>query len=158
MGTNTQVLPVRHSTLRHMHMLRNAIRNRGGRVDTFYAKSSREVKELVKTFNSIQPWKHSRSYLCCWRYYTILRRIFHWSWSSFPYVCTDGQIKAAVLQLLRCYLCRMTETPPKAAHTTACINTRYVTDLNAAFKKVAYIKVYYVDTDMCPHYAFSGFR
>lgn len=38
MGTDTHFLPVRRSTLRHM--LRKAIRNPGGRVDTFYAKST----------------------------------------------------------------------------------------------------------------------
>lgn len=35
----------------------------------FTLNPHREVKELVKTYNSIQPWKQSRSYLCCWRCY-----------------------------------------------------------------------------------------
>lgn len=94
----------------------------------FTLNPHKEVKELVKTYSSIQPWKQSRSYLCCWRCYTefsidhmvlISLRLHRW---------TDKSSSAA--------------TPPNAAQTTACINTRYVTDLNAAFKKVAYIKVY----------------
>lgn len=36
----------------------------------FTLNPHKEVKELVKTYSSIQPWKQSRSYLCCWRCYT----------------------------------------------------------------------------------------